>query len=385
MKGGREGLSMATRRATKSKKFPGVYSFKGKKRTTYGIDYIHPQTSARVRKILKNITSEAKAAEIRAIELADAARGAINKAYGLKAKAVLVSFEAMTKAFLEWAKQNPDRKSWRTDEHNAKPLLRAFKGKLMSDITPWMVEKFKVARIKEVSKRTVNNEIVLGSQVYKKAAEWKRYMGENPFLKAGRFRIDKGKKPGALSPEQAEAVISAIQHPVKRDMVAFAYYAGWRVSEIRKLRWEDLNLEAGLAWIVDPKNKETVEIELGDMALEIVRRQERRSEFVFCHKNGKAYKTNLGDVVKNAASRAGVALPPRKRWHIFRRTWASMMLQAGCDVETLRVLGNWKDHTMPLWYAEAAGRRQRRAALNRVPVLNGRNLPEMEKGEKTSV
>ena len=354
-----------------SKKHRGVFTRKRKSGVSYGISYTHPQTGERVRKVLKHVITEARAAEIRAIELADAARGAINKAYELKTSAPTPSFESMVKAFLKWAKENPDRKSWKTDEHNAKPLLRAFKGKPAADITPWTVEKYKASRVKEVSKRTVNNEIVLGSQVYKKAAEWKRYMGDNPFLEAGRFKIDRGKKPGALSPEQAEAVIAAIKHPVKRDMVGFAYYAGWRVSEIRKLRWEDLNLEAGTAWIVDPKNRETVEVELSDMALEIIKRQERRSEFVFCHLNGKPYRTNLGDVVKSAANRAGVHLPPRKRWHIFRRTWASMMLQAGCDVETLRVLGNWKDHTMPLWYAEAADRKTRRDALNRIPKVNG--------------
>jgi hypothetical protein len=51
------------------------------------------------------------------------------------------------------------------------------------------------------------------------------------------------------------------------------------------------------------------------------------------------------------------------------------MLQSGCDVETLRVLGNWKDFQMPLWYAEAAGTEQRKKALNRIPDLNlnGRN------------
>ena len=163
-------------------------------------------------------------------------------------------------------------------------------------------------------------------------------------------------------------------------MVAFAYYAGWRISEIRKLKWEDINLEKGTAWVVDPKNLETVEIELGDEALEILRRQEKRSAYVFCHLNGKSYKTNLKDVIKNAATKAGVYLPPRKRWHILRRTWASMMLQKGCDVETLRVLGNWKDSSMPLWYAEPAGAERRREALNQIPSLGalGRKKPEIE-------
>ncbi len=140
----------------------------------------------------------------------------------------------------------------------------------------------------------------------------------------------------------------------------------------------------GTAWIVDPKNSETVEIELSDEALEILRGQEQRGDFVFCHKNGNPYKTNLTSVIKNSAQRAGVYLPPRKKWHIFRRTWASMMHQRGCDVETLRVLGNWKDIQMPLWYAEAAGRTARKEALNRIPSLeavaaDGRNKEEVEK------
>lgn len=64
--------------AKKSKKYPGVYSVKGKKGVSYGIDYIHPQSGQRVRKILKGVTSEAQAFEIRSIELADASRGALN-------------------------------------------------------------------------------------------------------------------------------------------------------------------------------------------------------------------------------------------------------------------------------------------------------------------
>jgi hypothetical protein len=46
-----------------------------------------------------------------------------------------------------------------------------------------------------------------------------------------------------------------------------------------------------------------------------------------------------------------------------------MMLQAGCDVETLRILGNWKDYAMPLWYADAANREHQKTALNRLPKL----------------
>ena len=121
-----------------------------------------------------------------------------------------------------------------------------FKGKLMSDITPFLGEKFKVARSKEVSRQSVNKEIHLARQVYEKAIEWAKWDGGNPFRLVPIFKIKKGKKPGALSPEEVQSIIDAIDHPVKRDMVAFAYYAGWRISEIRKLKWEDVDLEIRL-------------------------------------------------------------------------------------------------------------------------------------------
>ena len=129
--------------AKKSKKFPGVYSVKGKKGVSYGVDYIHPQTNERVRKILKGVTSMEKAAEIRSIELADASRGLVNQAYNIKDKPKVISFEAMVKAYLEWAKEN--RKDWKGKEYIADHLLKAFKGKLLSDINSFIVEKFKMA------------------------------------------------------------------------------------------------------------------------------------------------------------------------------------------------------------------------------------------------
>ncbi len=350
--------------------YRGVYTRENKDGSvSYAISYYHPRTGRRVQKVLKGVKSAAEASKFRAVEVADAMRDAQERAYNLrKSPSRAMSFEEAVRLYLEWSREN--KKSAVTDEHRAKKLLKAFEGKNLGDITPFLVEKFKVLRAKQVSKLTVNKEIIFGSQVFKKAALWGKWKGSNPFLEAGRFEVKKGKKPGSLSPEDVAAIMEAITHPVKRDMVEFAYHTGWRISEIRGLRWEDLDLDQGRAWIVDPKNKNTVEIELSEAAVEIIKRQRKRGEHVFCHLNGNPFRTNLHKVLQNAAARAGIVLPHRKAWHILRRTWASMMLQAGCDVETLRQLGNWKDHSMPLWYADAAQSRERRRALNKVPRVN---------------
>lgn len=320
--------------AKKSKKYLGIYSVKGKRGISYGIDYVHPQTAQRVRKILKGVTSEAEAARMRNIELADAARGAINMAYSIKDKPIVLSFEAMVKAYLEWAREN--RKDWKGKEYIADPLIKAFKGKLVSEINPFMVEKYKMAKAKVLKKSTVNKHLSMLRQIFEKAIDWDKFDGPNPLEKVKQFKVDRGKKPGALTPEEETALLDEIKHPVRRDMVDFAFQTGWRISEIRNLSWEDVDLESGIAWILDPKNGQSAEIELNDEALEIIRRQPQRSEFVFCMVCGKPYTTNCFAGVHEAAKRAGVVLPKGKAWHAFRITWATLMHQNGADIPTLQ-------------------------------------------------
>ena len=368
--------------ANKSKRHHGVFSVEGKIKTSYGIDYVNPQSGQRIRKVLKNCQTEAEAAEIRAVEIADAARGALNKAYGLKPKTAPVSFCGMVDEYLKlWSALNKDVK---TDTQRAAMLKKMFSGKLMSDITPWVVEKFKSEVSKTRTKATVNKYLSLGSQVFEKAAEWKKYSGENPFLAAGRFKNQKGKKLGCLSVDDVAAIMAEIKHEVIRDAVEFGFNTGWRVREILRLRWAEVNLEKGAAWIMNPKNGVPAEIELNDRAVEILAGQMRRGELVFCKKNGESFKTGLHEGFKAAAIRAGVALPPRKAWHMLRRTWASMFLQAGGDVETLRVLGNWQDYSMPMHYAEAAGAEHKKKILNRIPRLDGRKTAEIDEGVRLS-
>lgn len=364
----------------RSKKYPGVYRVDGKAGVSFGISYTHPTTGQRIRKIVKDATSEAQAADARAIEVADAKRGAFNKAYSISDKGRAILFEDAVGLYLKnWSAIN---KHLHTDEARAGALIAAFEGKLMSDITPFAVERFKRTMAKGLTQSTVNKYLALGSQVYEKMKDksfvQEPYTGDNPFRQVKRYKIKKKKKPGSLTPDQVAAIIAEIDHPVKRAMVEFGYQTGWRISEITNLKWDDVNLDQGVAWIADPKNDSPDDIVLSARALEIIKAQPRISDTVFCKLNGDPYKTGLHHGFKAAADRAGVYLPPRKAWHILRRTWASMFLQAGGDVETLRVLGNWKDYKMPLWYADSAEADHQRKTLGKIPKLSGRNLAEIK-------
>jgi integrase len=375
----------------KSKKYPGVYTIQGKKGISYGIDYINPMTTGqRVRKVLRGAKSEADAAKLRSIEIADLERGNLNQAYSLRSKPKPVPFKVGANAYQKWANENLAENTANAIGFHLVALSKAFGTKLLSDITPWMIERYKMLRIKQksnqtgdqIEKSTVNQELRVLNQIVEKSIEWGLLTGQNPMDKVKRFKIPRPKKPGALTADEVEAIRGEIKNKVQQDIVTFAYATGWRISEILALRWEAVDLEAGTAWIVDPKNKKSVEVELSDEALEAIKRQEHKQSFsnhIFSKTDGTPFKT-IHKGLKDAAKRAGITLPPRKAWHIFRRSWATEMYRAGADVETVRVLGNWSDSSMPLWYAEAAGKKERRALLNRLPKLsNGRKMPEIEK------
>ena len=272
--------------AKKSKKYRGVYTVAGKLGTSYGIDYVQSITGRGIKKIVKKCTSEAEAFEIRSIELADASRAAIEQACGIKPKVQTLLFSDMIDEYL--ITRSAQNKDFKTDKQRASVLKRDFGGKLMGDITPWMLQRFKVNMAKTKAKATVNKYLSLGAQVYSKAIEWGKYTGENPFLRAERFKVKRDKKPGSLTPDQVAAI------------------------------------------------------------------------------------------------RAGIYLPPRNAWHILRHAWASMFLQRGGDVETLRVMGNWKDYAIPMWYADAGSEEHRRKTLDRLPKVNGRNTEERGKIMKIS-
>jgi len=219
------------------------------------------------------------------------------------------------------------------------------------------------------------------NQIFEKSLEWGLHIGQNPTDKVKRFKIPKRKKPGYLLAEEVEAIRSQMKCKVQQDIVTFCYAVGWRINEVLSLRWEDIDLERGSAWIIDPKNGNTVEVELSDEALDAVKRQEHKqsfSEYVFTKTDGTQFRT-IHKGFKDAAKRAGIELPPGKAWHILRASWTTEMDKAGASVEDIRQLGNWSDSSMVLYYLQGSRSEEKRSFLNRLPRLNCKKTAKKEK------
>ena len=359
-------------RQKRSNRYPGVIvieNISGKK--SYCIDYVTPN-GQRIRKVIKGCKSEKQASQIRAIEIAAASQGELEKKYGLKNKTKSILFHKAIDLYGEWAKNN--KKSHDVEKYKYGVIKRSplFKGKSIAEISAVLVDQYRTSRLEEASKNTVNKEIMICRQVIDKMIEWSKYTGKNPFREVKNYKIPKGKRPGSLKAHEVQEIIDQIKHPVKRDMVAFAFYTVWRIGSIRKLIKDDYNKENQSIWQVDPKNGQTVELPLSDSAAEIVERniKKSKSEFIFCKINGKPFLTTMNDIIKNAAKRANVTLPTGKKWHAFRRTWTTHMFISGADIGSVRDLGNWSDDTMPLWYNDGMRFEEQRELLNKLPSLD---------------
>ena len=151
---------------------------------------------------------------------------------------------------------------------------------------------------------------------------------------------------------QAERLIEELPAHLA-DMALFALMTGIRESNLRLLRWEQIDLGRGLAWVEasDSKNKRPINVPLNQDALDVLRRRRHdHSRYVFVYDGHPVVDCSTAAWYK-AVKRAG--LHPL-RWHDLRHTWASWHVQQGTPLPVLQQLGGWSSYAMVLRYAHLA-------------------------------
>jgi integrase len=150
------------------------------------------------------------------------------------------------------------------------------------------------------------------------------------------------KQTAWLWPEQAFAIFEEAE---KLDaefaaLLIVLCYTGMRLSEALRLTWNDVRLPDGFGYVPDTKNDEPRAVFLPPVAVAALANvaHDRSRVFKFA-KGGHLYS-----LLKTAAFRAGVDLPQRSAFHIFRHTYATWMRrEAGLDTKGLVATGAWKD------------------------------------------
>lgn len=261
--------------------------------------------------------------------------------------------------------------------------------KKLGELTPWVIEKWRAARIKDgVSAATVNRDLGALRAAIGRAVAW-GLLDADPLGNVKRSKVDVSRSPRFLSREEEARLRTAVEEREERirherasanawraergrpllpelrsaafadylkPLVLLSLHTGMRRGELFALTWQSVNLEAGRITVhgVTAKSGRTRHLPLNSRALAALRgwhdQASEKAGLVFPGKNGAAFNNvrRSWDGVLKAAKIT------RFRWHDLRHTFASNLVMAGVDLNTVRELLGHSDYAMTQRYAHLA-------------------------------
>jgi integrase len=198
-------------------------------------------------------------------------------------------------------------------------------------------------------------------QVYTPICAVLRHAGATIHLRRPKGSAGK-QQTGWLWPEQAQALFKEATALDARfgALLVVLCYTGLRLGEALGLVWNDVRLSEGFAYVPDTKTGQPRGVYLPAMAVAAVGNLEGdKGGRVF----GFAKGGHLYSLLHAAANRAGVELPERSAFHLFRHTYATWMRRyAGLDTRGLIGTGAWKDQKSAARYAHVVVSEEARRA-----------------------
>lgn len=287
---------------------------------------------------------------------------------------------------------------------NVKRLRASYAGLLkkpLGEITLAVLEKTRQERkAAGVSDATLNRECGALKSALNRAVEW-GLIDENPIKAAKPIKLDSNGVVRYLSPDEENrllAVLARREEEIRNarergnewrrqrgraeldalidryadhllPMVLVSLNTGMRWGELTTFTWADVDLAARRVTVRGrtAKSKQTRHIPLNTVAHEALLRWQRDVEqgTVFPGRKGDAMD-NVYKSFRSVLSEAGI---PEFRWHDLRHSFASKLVQAGVDLNTVRELLGHADIKMTLRYAHLAPE-HKAAAVERIAAVS---------------
>ena len=237
-----------------------------------------------------------------------------------------------------------------------------FGKKKLSEITPWIVEKWRTKRIKDgKAPATINRDIAALKSALSKAVEWGEAK-ENTIASVKLARLDQSGVVRYLSGDEERRLRKALDERAMRifadhlkPILLLALNTGMRRGELFSLTWECVDMaQASLAVAGDTaKSGKTRHIPLNAEALAVLNIWRKHTDGT-----GLIFKSHTGErfdnIKKSFATTLRAANIQKFRFHDTRHSFASKLVMAGVDLNTVRELLGHADIKMTLRYAHLA-------------------------------
>jgi len=288
--------------------------------------------------------------------------------------------------FEPWALEHHKRGKETTQRLRA--VFAEFLPVKLADLTPWTFEKWRTARLKKAKgakPATVNSHLTMLKAALAKAVTW-RLLATNPLAEVKPLQADKTGRIRYLTPDEEKRLRAALtardtKRRARREqanawrrerkyaewpadtrnhltpIVLLAVNTGLRKGEIFGLRWTDVDLTAARLTVrgEGAKSGQTRHIPLNTEALNTLRTwqastRDQTGDHVFPGREDEA----LDDVKKAWLPVVRAAKLHNFTFHDLRHTFASKLVMAGVDLNTVRELLGHADLKMTLRYAHLA-------------------------------
>lgn len=311
-----------------------IYERQGKKRSSYYIAYringkIHHErivtsTATNAKNIAKQVLSKREA------ELAQGKH--LNKI-----KPIL--FEDFAEKYLKC--KRVEKESWNKDEQSIKVFKIFFSGKYIHEITRETIDEFKINRKNEISKKTmkkleqasVDRNLSCIKHMFNKAVEW-GYLEKNPAEFVRLFRPDNA-RTRFLSLSEIEMLLKNSTGHL-RAIIILILNLGLRVKELLALRWENIDFEHNIVWLMKTKSKKKQYVVMNNDAKEELEflsiTKEKDSEYIFSCKNKPLRYENIREEFLTVVKKSGIL---NVQLRDLRRTFGSHLAIKGQSLYTI--------------------------------------------------
>ena len=285
------------------------------------------------------------------------------------------SFKQFSETYLKTVsihKKSYDRETWLV-----KSLVDFFGESQLCKIKRTRVLEYRIARLKSVSKATVNREMAVLRHMFNVAIEGDLVARNPARCGAGMKAFKEQPRVRYLEMAQVESLLAAIQARIVKNSsdplktcarkswqylhtaVVMALHTGMRKGEILGLTWENVNWERKTLLLLDTKNGEPRRLPIDSILLRELsehRTRVKNEELVFpsYDRNGKVVPLNdVNGSFDKALSDVGIT---NFRFHDLRHTFASHYMMSGGELYTLSKILGHKDLKMTQRYAELSSK-----------------------------
>lgn len=294
-----------------------------------------------------------------------------------------IPFSTLVEDYLEYVNANraastAEIKKYRIEAH----LLPYFEDMLLSQITPQMVDSYKVTRVNDgVSPNTINRELANLSHMFTMAIRW-RYIERNVVANNVVANVEKMKVPQRyprfLNQDEINKLLEAIGDSHLYPLVVTAIHTGMRKAELLNLKWYDINfrrrtvtVQAKDDWHTKNYRSRTLQMTpmLHRILKEHIKTQKQlgfESEYVFAYQ-GKKVKWGNDVTFNRLVKKTGLK---NVTLHTLRHTFASQLMMAGVPLRDVQELMGHRSFETTLQYAHLSEDHVRSQVL-RLPFADG--------------